>query len=139
MARYFIFISYKGTYYHGWQVQPNSVTVQKILDESLTLVLGEKIKTTVQEELIQEFMQWCFVLILTDSSMDLEKDKNLVSRLNSFLPSRHFCFGYKKSFDLMQMQDTVQFQGLISISFPVRRIPSVMIQAGTFMGISTLN
>ena len=45
-TRYFIFISYKGTSYHGWQLQPNSVTVQKIMDNALSVVLNEDITTT---------------------------------------------------------------------------------------------
>ena len=44
-TRYFIFISYKGTSYHGWQLQPNSVTVQQILENALSVVLNEKITT----------------------------------------------------------------------------------------------
>ena len=27
--RYFIFFSYDGAAYHGWQVQPNAITVQQ--------------------------------------------------------------------------------------------------------------
>ena len=27
--RYFIYLSYDGTRYHGWQVQPNGITVQE--------------------------------------------------------------------------------------------------------------
>ena len=31
MFRYFIYFSYDGAAYHGWQVQPNGITVQEIL------------------------------------------------------------------------------------------------------------
>ena len=44
--RYFIELSYDGTNYHGWQVQPNAVTVQQLLDEALTIVLRQPIETT---------------------------------------------------------------------------------------------
>ena len=96
MARYFIFISYKGTYYHGWQVQPNSVTVQKILDESLTLVLGEKIKTTGAGRTDTGVHAVVFCAHFDSSSIDLEKDKNLIFRLNSFLPSDISVSGIRK-------------------------------------------
>lgn len=46
MFRYFIFLQYKGTGFHGWQIQPNAVTVQQILDEKLSVLLQEKIETT---------------------------------------------------------------------------------------------
>lgn len=39
MARYFIYLSYDGAAYHGWQVQPNAVTVQQCLEEALTTLL----------------------------------------------------------------------------------------------------
>jgi tRNA pseudouridine38-40 synthase len=44
--RYFIELSYDGTNYHGWQVQPNAVTVQELLDNALSTVLREPIATT---------------------------------------------------------------------------------------------
>ncbi len=37
--RYFIFFSYDGAAYHGWQVQPNAVTVQQVLEEALATLL----------------------------------------------------------------------------------------------------
>lgn len=39
--RYFIKLAYKGTAYCGWQKQPNSVTVQQLIEEGLTAILGE--------------------------------------------------------------------------------------------------
>jgi len=46
MNRYFIELSYLGTNYHGWQLQPNATTVQMILEESLKLLTGIPVKTT---------------------------------------------------------------------------------------------
>ena len=37
--RYFIFFSYDGAAYHGWQVQPNAITVQQVLEEALATLL----------------------------------------------------------------------------------------------------
>jgi tRNA pseudouridine38-40 synthase len=44
-VRYFIEFSYNGTDYHGWQVQPNAVTVQSVLDNALTVLLKIPINT----------------------------------------------------------------------------------------------
>ena len=33
--RYFLEIAYKGTAYHGWQVQENALTVQAVLNQAL--------------------------------------------------------------------------------------------------------
>ncbi len=44
--RYFIWFSYDGTRYHGWQIQPNGVTVQSELERCLSLLLRQKISVT---------------------------------------------------------------------------------------------
>jgi tRNA pseudouridine38-40 synthase len=40
--RWFIYLSYNGTAYHGWQYQPNGVSVQELLEQALSTVLREK-------------------------------------------------------------------------------------------------
>ncbi len=37
--RYFVYLSYDGTNYHGWQVQPNAVSVQQKMNECLATLL----------------------------------------------------------------------------------------------------
>ena len=44
--RYFFEISYKGTNYHGWQIQQNAISVQQVLYEKLKLLLNEEIELT---------------------------------------------------------------------------------------------
>lgn len=44
--RYFIELAYDGTDYHGWQVQPNAITVQQVLNDALYTVLREAVETT---------------------------------------------------------------------------------------------
>lgn len=36
--RYFLELAYDGTRFHGWQVQPNAITVQAVLDDALRKV-----------------------------------------------------------------------------------------------------
>jgi tRNA pseudouridine38-40 synthase len=43
--RYFIFLSYNGTSYHGWQIQENGITVQSILNKAISQVLRTEIET----------------------------------------------------------------------------------------------
>ena len=45
MNRYFIFFAYDGTRYHGWQVQPNAITVQQELQRALSTLLRRDIET----------------------------------------------------------------------------------------------
>ena len=46
MTRYFIYISYDGTAYHGWQIQPNGDSVQQKLQWALSTLLREDISVT---------------------------------------------------------------------------------------------
>ncbi|MEG1587396.1 MAG: tRNA pseudouridine(38-40) synthase TruA [Bacteroidales bacterium] len=39
MQRYFIYLAYNGAAYHGWQNQPNAISVQQCIEESLTMIL----------------------------------------------------------------------------------------------------
>ncbi len=42
MKRMLLTISYDGTAYHGWQVQPNGITVQETVQDALFRLLGER-------------------------------------------------------------------------------------------------
>ncbi len=44
--RYFITLSYDGTAYHGWQVQPNGASVQEELQRGLSLLLRRDVPVT---------------------------------------------------------------------------------------------
>jgi tRNA pseudouridine38-40 synthase len=44
--RYFIRFSYDGTNYHGWQLQPNAVTVQAVMTEVLRKLFGPETSIT---------------------------------------------------------------------------------------------
>ena len=85
-TRYFIFISYKGTSYHGWQIQPNSVTVQKILDDALSVVLREKISTIGAGRTDAGVHARVFCAHFDSLSAYLSATEKLVFRLNRYLP-----------------------------------------------------
>lgn len=42
MKRVRLFVAYDGTAYCGWQIQPNGITVEEVLNEKLSKVTGEK-------------------------------------------------------------------------------------------------
>jgi tRNA pseudouridine38-40 synthase len=82
--RYFIKFSYNGTHYHGWQQQPNAVSVQETLNKALTIILNTSIdvmgagRTDTGVHARQMFAHFDF---------DLEIDApTIVHKLNSFLP-----------------------------------------------------
>ena len=46
MQRYFIYLSYDGAAYHGWQIQPNGVSVQECLMRALSTLLRREVEVT---------------------------------------------------------------------------------------------
>ncbi len=44
MFRYFIYIAYDGTNYHGWQIQPNGISVQETIMKALYTFLRKEVK-----------------------------------------------------------------------------------------------
>ncbi len=46
MKRYFVWISFDGTAYHGWQIQPNGMSVQEKLQQCLSTLLRQPIEVT---------------------------------------------------------------------------------------------
>lgn len=44
MQRYFIYLAYDGTNYHGWQIQPNGISVQECLMKALATFLRKEIE-----------------------------------------------------------------------------------------------
>ncbi|WP_262325982.1 tRNA pseudouridine(38-40) synthase TruA [Carboxylicivirga litoralis] len=43
MYRYFIELAYNGASFHGWQIQPNAISVQEVMNDALNKVLRKKI------------------------------------------------------------------------------------------------
>ena len=39
--RYFIELSYHGKAYHGWQIQPNAISVQEVVESALSVILKQ--------------------------------------------------------------------------------------------------
>jgi tRNA pseudouridine38-40 synthase len=85
-VRYFIFLSYKGTSYHGWQVQPNGITVQQTLDEALSVILEEQITTTGAGRTDTGVHALVFCAHFNSMASDLDTRKNFIYRLNRYLP-----------------------------------------------------
>lgn len=45
MQRYFLQLAYKGTNYHGWQIQDNAPTIQAEINKALSILLNQTIET----------------------------------------------------------------------------------------------
>jgi tRNA pseudouridine38-40 synthase len=44
--RYFVWMSFDGTAYHGWQIQPNGMSVQEKVQQCLSLILRRDVEVT---------------------------------------------------------------------------------------------
>ena len=44
MQRYFIYLAYDGTAYHGWQIQPNGDSVQECLMRALAILMRREVE-----------------------------------------------------------------------------------------------
>ncbi|MBW6533583.1 MAG: tRNA pseudouridine(38-40) synthase TruA [Mariniphaga sp.] len=85
MHRYFAQLSFKGTRYHGWQIQPNAVSVQETVEKALSTILREKI-SVVGAGRTDTGVHAPFFVLHFDTSEEIRDCKKLVFRLNSFLP-----------------------------------------------------
>jgi tRNA pseudouridine38-40 synthase len=86
MTRYFIRLSFKGTHYHGWQVQPNARTVQEIINQDMSIILDEKIEVTGAGRTDTGVHATVFYAHFDSPKSDLDKDSNLIFRINGKLP-----------------------------------------------------
>ena len=55
--RYFIEFSYDGTAFHGWQKQPNAISIQELIEDGLSNLLRCKTSVVGQVGLMLGFMQ----------------------------------------------------------------------------------
>ncbi len=85
ILRYFVEISYLGSAYHGWQRQPNALSVQQVLEESFTTLLSSPIelvgagRTDTGVHAHQMFAHF--------DADPVEDQAHLIFRLNRLLPS----------------------------------------------------
>lgn len=84
MSRRLMTIKYDGSAYCGWQVQPNGVSVQAVMQDALSKVLGEKpgISGCSRTDAGVHANMFCFHFD-TENAIDNER---IVMAVNSYLP-----------------------------------------------------
>ena len=84
-----LFLSFDGTNYHGWQVQPNAITVQEVVSCAVSAVTGETIKVVGCSRTDSKVHAKSYVCSFkTLSKIPAE---NLVFALNANLPEDIVC------------------------------------------------
>jgi len=80
--RYFIYLSYDGARYHGWQRQPNGLSVQQVLEEALSTLLRQPVEV-VGAGRTDASVNASMMVAHFDASLP---EETVVSRLNRLLP-----------------------------------------------------
>ena len=86
--RYFIEIAYKGTDFHGWQQQPNAMSVQEHIQKGLSKILGTN-TTIVGAGRTDTGVHANQMYAHFDTQKELNK-KDFAYRLNSVIPESIF-------------------------------------------------
>jgi len=98
--RYLIHLAYNGSAYHGWQNQPNGVSVQETIERALSLILREEIAITgagrTDAGVHARSMYAHF-----DIGVGIEDTEALTERLNAYLPNDIVIFSIKQVTDDM--------------------------------------
>ena len=84
--RYFLELAYKGTRYHGWQVQPNAVTVQEVLDDALNKAIRNDDIHIVGAGRTDTGVHASYFVAHVDVREKIADTKTFVNKLNRILP-----------------------------------------------------
>lgn len=85
--RYFLELAYKGTEYHGWQVQPNAVTVQALLDDALNKAIRNENIHIVGAGRTDTGVHASYFVAHIDVLTRIDDTVKFVNKLNSILPN----------------------------------------------------
>lgn len=84
MQRYFIYLSYDGTHYHGWQIQPNGISVQEVIQKCLSTLLRQPMDITGAGR--TDAGVHARLMVAHFDLEDLTDTEQLTYRLNRILP-----------------------------------------------------
>lgn len=84
--RFFIKLAYNGANFHGWQFQENSISVQQLLNEALSLFLNEKINTTGAGRTDTGVHAKLFYAHFDSQNLSNNNFEQLKFKLNCYLP-----------------------------------------------------
>lgn len=85
--RFFIELSYRGTNYHGWQIQNNAHSVQSELNKALSILLKEDISTIGAGRTDTGVHAKYFVAHFDTKHPELIEKKDFIYHLNQILPT----------------------------------------------------
>lgn len=93
--RYFLTLAYNGTPFHGWQRQPNAMSVQQCLEEALSTLLRQPI-TILGAGRTDTGVHAKEMMAHFDAELSSEVEQNLVYLLNRYLKEDIVVFRMEK-------------------------------------------
>jgi tRNA pseudouridine38-40 synthase len=93
--RYFIELAYQGAHFHGWQFQPNAVSVQECIEKALTTIAREPIAVTGAGRTDSGVHASYYVAHFDSGKFDLDQP-DFVWKLNSYLVNEIVIFSISK-------------------------------------------
>jgi len=96
MNRYFIHLAFKGTSYHGWQIQPNSPSVQNELQKVFSLILKLETKIIGCGRTDTGVHARNFYAHFDSEIDNLHENNNLIYKVNRILPEDIVIYGIYK-------------------------------------------
>lgn len=86
MSRYFIYLSYNGSNYNGWQTQPNGTTVQETIEKALSTLLRQP-TPIVGAGRTDAGVHARMMIAHFEADINSEALQPLANKLNAFLPN----------------------------------------------------
>lgn len=93
--RYALELAYRGTNYHGWQIQPNASSVQEEIERRLSQLMGNKPVSVVGCGRTDTGVHASYYVLHFDADRELDTNQ-LVYKLNKMLPDDIAIFSAQK-------------------------------------------
>jgi tRNA pseudouridine38-40 synthase len=87
MPRYFIEMAYKGTHYHGWQIQPNAPSIQAYVEDALSKLIRNETVNIVGAGRTDAGVHASYFVAHFDAAKPVEDAGHFIHRINRILPN----------------------------------------------------
>ena len=125
MPRYFLHLAYNGADYHGWQSQPNAVTVQETVEKALSRVLRRQV-AIVGAGRTDTGVNARSMYAHFDVDNEIADPQRLISALNSLVGRDIAIYGIRRVAD----DAHARWRGRISISSRLASLRSTIALRG---------
>lgn len=95
MIRYFVELAYNGSKYHGWQIQPNAISIQAKIEDGLLKALGVKTDIVGAGRTDSGVHASYYVAHFDTDKADID-ESGLINKLNRILPNDIVIYSIKK-------------------------------------------